>query len=134
MEVIPLRVYSGLLMTALDSSGVHVSILKLPENDKNLILNFLDEKTEAPGWPGCSYSISASGRERIISQEKQLHQRQVGPSLNIEQAKLLKICLEQASHKIIENEKSINDLDRGCGDGDCGSTLKQLGEGINILY
>ncbi|XP_011497578.1 PREDICTED: bifunctional ATP-dependent dihydroxyacetone kinase/FAD-AMP lyase (cyclizing)-like [Ceratosolen solmsi marchali] len=130
MEIIPVRVYSGLLMTSLDSAGVHLSILKLPENDIKSILYFLDEKTEAPGWPGCSYSIALSNHQDIMIVQEKMSQMKVGPSLNNYQEQLLRACLQKSCKAIIEKERSINELDSGCGDGDCGTTLKNLGEGV----
>ncbi|OXU20996.1 hypothetical protein TSAR_015499 [Trichomalopsis sarcophagae] len=129
MEILPLRVYAGLVMTSLDSVGVHITILKIPENHKTAVINALDEKTDAPRWPGCSYSLPPKYYNAPAKEEK-LSKILVGPSLTTEQEKLLKICLEKACREIIEREKIINDLDRGCGDGDCGTTLKHLGEGI----
>lgn len=128
MEILPLRVYSGLVMTSLDSVGVHITILKIPENHKTAVINALDDKTDAPSWPGCSYSLPSKYYKPPAKEEK-LSKTVVGPSLNNEQEKLLKICLEKACREIIEREKVINDLDRGCGDGDCGTTLKHLGDG-----
>lgn len=128
MEILPLRVYCGLLMTSLDSAGVHVTILKLPENEKTSILSALDDETEAPKWPGCSYSLP-SNYYQIPMKEEKSDRTVVGPALNSDQEKMLKTCLQKACNELISKEKVINDLDRGCGDGDCGTTIKHLADG-----
>ena len=133
MEVLPLRVYCGLLMTSLDSAGVHVSILKLPENEKTAILSALDDPTDAPKWPGSSYSQPSKYYQLPLKEEKVVSRTDMGPVLTNNQEKLLRACLQTACQVIIEKEKAINDLDTACGDGDCGTTLKHLTEGITFV-
>ncbi|XP_058808778.1 triokinase/FMN cyclase-like isoform X2 [Phymastichus coffea] len=128
MDILPLRVYCGLLMTSLDSAGMHVSILKLPEKDKVLLLDALDQQTEAPRWPGCSYSLP-SNYYKVPIKEERPHKQTHGPTLTESQKVLLKNCLQEACEAIIAKEKVINELDLGCGDGDCGTTLKHLAVG-----
>lgn len=124
-----LRIYSGILMSSLDGAGVHVSILKLPEEEKHLILNCLDDPTEAPQWPGKSYTLP-SQRTKFSMKEETIKIPKLGKKFTENEERLFKKCLLKASQEIIEKENYINDLDRGCGDGDCGSTLKQLAEAI----
>ncbi|XP_034939542.1 PTS-dependent dihydroxyacetone kinase 1, dihydroxyacetone-binding subunit DhaK-like [Chelonus insularis] len=135
----PLRVYSGALMTSLDSAGVHISVLKLPEEHKNHYIDCLDEKTDAPCWPGCAYSIPLSTKLQHTTNEQQTSQVKLlssakitprGPKLNEKQTEILKECIKNACRAIIKNEKILNNLDRGCGDGDCGSTHKTLANEI----
>lgn len=129
MEILPLRVYSGLVMTSLDSAGIHITILNIPESYKTAVINALDKKTDAPKWPGCLYSLPSKYFHAPVKEEKlPIVITLAGPSLTSEQRKLLKTCLEKACHEIIEKEKAINYLDQGCGDGDCGTTLKRLAE------
>lgn len=115
-------------MSSLDGAGVHVSILKLPEEEKHLILNCLDDPTEAPQWPGKSYTLP-SQRTKFSMKEETIKIPKLGKKFTENEERLFKKCLLKASQEIIEKENYINDLDRGCGDGDCGSTLKQLAEG-----
>ena len=42
---------------------------------------------------------------------------------------LMKHCLKFLSQNLPKYEKLLNDLDTGCGDGDCGTTLKLGAEG-----
>lgn len=129
MKISVHRVYSGLLMTSLDSVGVHLTILKLPENSKTEILNYLDDKTDAPKWPGCSYSLKYNSNVKVSSLSESSSKVLTGPTLSTEQQLTLKLSLLKACKAIIEKEEYINDLDRGCGDGDCGTTMKHLAEG-----
>ncbi|XP_066599579.1 triokinase/FMN cyclase-like [Prorops nasuta] len=131
LGVKPLRVYSGLLVTSLNSSGVHITILKLVEPHRNLLIRCLDAETRAPKWPGCFYSVPLENPPTPFEEQKKLQlPRNRGPTLNEEQSKLFKICLEAAARAIVVQEQTLNKLDQGCGDGDCGSTLKRLSEGI----
>lgn len=47
---------------------------------------------------------------------------------------LIKLCLQNACKSIIEKETYLNELDRTCGDGDCGTTLKRFAMGMFIIY
>lgn len=40
-------------------------------------------------------------------------------------------CLGSVADSIVKNEGKLNELDSGCGDGDCGTTLKHLALGNN---
>jgi len=42
---------------------------------------------------------------------------------------VLKACTEQICKSLMANEALLNELDRGSGDGDCGSTLKSGAHG-----
>ncbi|XP_051174082.1 triokinase/FMN cyclase-like isoform X2 [Leptopilina boulardi] len=125
----PLRVYSGILMSSLDSVGIHISILKFPENEKEQIINCLDDSTDAPQWPGKSFTVPFESEKFSIKEETVIFHK-LGKKFNEHEERLFKECLLKASQAIIDKENYINDLDRGCGDGDCGSTLKQLAEAI----
>ncbi|XP_032676558.1 triokinase/FMN cyclase-like isoform X2 [Odontomachus brunneus] len=130
MNIDATRVYSGVLMTSLNSAGVHVSLLKLTESHKEVFIKYLDDKTTAPCWPGCNYSVpSTITRTPTKDVEKEITEK-IGISLNIREQHLTKLCLESVCAVIIEKEVYLNELDRGCGDGDCGSTLKRLADGI----
>ncbi|XP_011299957.1 bifunctional ATP-dependent dihydroxyacetone kinase/FAD-AMP lyase (cyclizing) [Fopius arisanus] len=128
-EVNVVRTYSGMLMTSLDGAGVHVSVLKLPEVHEELYIQCLDDPTDAPCWPGCSLSRPIEFTPQL---EKESHEiiRESGKRLENSGIKIFKECLKNACQAIIENEEILNNLDRGCGDGDCGTTHKTLANGI----
>ncbi|XP_078038686.1 triokinase/FMN cyclase [Augochlora pura] len=124
------RVYSGVLMTSLNSAGIHITLLKLPEDFRSMFLSCLDSPTNAPKWPGCVFSVPAEAKQRTTREEVLQDIKQVGIKIEEHQQYLLKQCLKCACESLIEKEAVINDLDRGCGDGDCGSTLKRLANDI----
>ncbi|XP_031843454.2 triokinase/FMN cyclase [Nomia melanderi] len=124
------RVYSGVLMTSLNSAGIHITLLKLPENYKDLFIECLDSPTNAPKWPGCAYSIPSKTKRTTTQSTITRCVKQVGIKIEKDLQELLKECLKSACENIIEKETFINNLDRGCGDGDCGSTLKRLANDI----
>lgn len=56
----------------------------------------------------------------------------MGPKLSRPQQELVRECLEESSKVLIENENLLNKLDSGCGDGDCGITMKKLAQGTFV--
>ncbi|KAL0112622.1 hypothetical protein PUN28_012122 [Cardiocondyla obscurior] len=126
------RVYSGALMTSINSVGIHVSLLKLTENYDTFV-ECLDQETEAPCWPGRAYSIPSTLTSAPALKEAPLGRGKIekmGVPLNARDQRLIKLCLTNACTAIVEKEAHLNKLDGACGDGDCGSTLKRLAEGI----
>ncbi|XP_012525510.1 triokinase/FMN cyclase isoform X2 [Monomorium pharaonis] len=131
MGIQPVRIYSGSLMTSLNSVGIHISVLKLNESYGDVFVECLDEKTSAPCWPGCAYSVPSRFSTSIPSKDTEKEKvNKIGISLNVPDQQLIKSCLKNACAAIIEKEAYLNGLDRGCGDGDCGSTLKRFADGI----
>lgn len=45
----------------------------------------------------------------------------------------MKLAINGAALALESNVENLNELDSGCGDGDCGSTLNRWAEGINYL-
>ena len=121
-------------MSSLDSAGIHISILKLPESEKNTIISCLDDPTDAPQWPGNVYSVPPQYPRAPFQDEEKIEIPKLGKKFNEKQECLFKECLKKASEAIIEKENFLNDLDRGCGDGDCGTTLKQLADSKKSEY
>lgn len=130
MNIEPLRVYAGLLMTSLNSAGVHITLLKLSGDDKSFFLGCLDAPTVAPKWPGCVYSISTENARKVVKDPVVRTVETIGMEITLELQNLLKQCLKSACESIIQKETHLNDLDRGCGDGDTGSTLNRLATGM----
>lgn len=120
-------------MSSLDSVGVHISILKLPEREKTIIISCLDDPTDAPQWPGNVYSLPPQFSRPPFQDEGKMEFSRIGKQFSKSQENLFKECLRRASLSIVKEENFINDLDRGCGDGDCGSTLKQLADSNKTL-
>ncbi|XP_047362263.1 triokinase/FMN cyclase-like isoform X2 [Vespa velutina] len=122
----PLRVYSGILVTSLNSAGIHITLLKLPKCHENVFLSCLDDTTNAPGWPGCFYSIPLAITQPPFKEVEKKKLDKIGIQVDNQYGHLIKLCLQNACKSIIEKEIYLNELDRGCGDGDCGTTLKRF--------
>lgn len=132
MNIKPLRVYSGLLVTSLNSAGVHITLLKVSENNKDLFLSCLDAPTTAPRWPGCVYSVPIEGAPSVVQDVVKRTVEKFGMEISPELQNILKQCFKSACEALIQAENKLNDFDRGCGDGDTGSTLKRLAVGTYI--
>lgn len=44
----------------------------------------------------------------------------------------MRACIQNVCRELILSEEELNQLDRGSGDGDCGSTLKSGAEGTPL--
>jgi dihydroxyacetone kinase len=125
VKVAVVRVISGSLITSLEMAGVSLTLLKLtPE-----LLPYLDAETLAPGWPRATVGRGGS-RTRLDSDPVTCHSdssptaqdtRDKEPSTTI--GRMMRSCVAEVCEVLIRNEERLNDLDRGSGDGDCGSTL-----------
>lgn len=120
-------------MTSLNSVGVHISLLKLTESHRDTFVKCLDDETAAPCWPGRSYSVPSTVPRAPFKTAERKKAEKTGISLSTREQCLIKLCLENACTAIIEKETHLNELDRGCGDGDCGSTLKRLADSMWML-
>lgn len=128
-------------MTSLDGTGIHITVLKLHKDVESTLLACLDDKTDAPCWPGCTYSLPPNEEQNFEETENKLLEKDFSSfntspdtyKLNKREETLLRNCLECASKAIVTREEIINELDSGCGDGDCGSTLKRLAEGLLVI-
>ncbi|RZF41249.1 hypothetical protein LSTR_LSTR010477 [Laodelphax striatellus] len=124
--IIVQRIYVGTLVTSLDMAGIQFSILKTNENPH--WINLLDSETEAAAWPGSLLSYEQSSVN--VQDTNLLTTELTGPTLEEKHAKLLKQCLRGVCQRLIEAEERLNQLDSGCGDGDCGTTFRQLADAI----
>ncbi|XP_049773452.1 triokinase/FMN cyclase-like [Schistocerca cancellata] len=126
------RIYVGALMTSLDMLGMQVCLLRLDAGNKDKWLRYLDCETNAPAWPGTKLSLPSHFKPQNSESdiEEHIELQEKGLILGDEETSVFKECLSAASNAIITAEKHLNELDSGCGDGDCGSTLRRLAEGI----
>nr|CAD7423332.1 unnamed protein product [Timema monikensis] len=129
------RLYPGLLMTSLDMAGVQVSVLKLRGHEEDW-LGYLDATTEAPAWPGGPLSIpspdkssdSQAEADTLSLADSRIQER--GPAISQGGSAVLTQCLKAIARALIDSEQRLNELDSGCGDGDCGTTLRLFAEGV----
>jgi dihydroxyacetone kinase len=126
LQAVVVRVYCGSLMTSLEMAGVSLTLLKLSAE----WLAYLDTPTSAPDWPTVTVGLNES-RTRVDpspvpcksdSSNTSEDERTKEPSTNIGRA--MRSCVAAVCECLTSNEERLNDLDRGSGDGDCGTTLK----------
>ncbi|XP_003388110.2 PREDICTED: triokinase/FMN cyclase-like, partial [Amphimedon queenslandica] len=121
------RAYMGSLMTSLEMAGVSLTLIRI----KDHWTEYLDYPTTAPGWPNQplgpdgsqernsnNATIIGSGSKR----ETELKST-IGPPVTTVGQKM-RDCVVSICKSLTAAEEELDDLDRGSGDGDCGSTLK----------
>jgi dihydroxyacetone kinase len=141
------RVFSGTLMTSINGHGFSITILKLVDDSW---LELLDTSSHISSlWKATSpcaepialpsfkefdetkaeiVGVKVDDGESFIFTVKYLFVV-LGVASKIEKA------IRVASEKLIESEEVLNKLDSSCGDGDCGSSLKEASTGkyLNIF-
>ena len=97
----------------------------------------LDAPTLAPAWP--AVLRAASGPERVTPARVGLRRKEEeevgmmkGAKLESEGEEKVKAALEGLTCQLINMEQRLNELDSGCGDGDCGSTLAAGAKAIQV--
>lgn len=58
------------------------------------------------------------------------NQQKRGPTLTDRGQQALKLAIHAAANALESSVELLNELDSGCGDGDCGSTLNRWAEGV----
>ncbi|XP_034827112.1 triokinase/FMN cyclase-like [Maniola hyperantus] len=127
------RMISGHLKTSLEMQGFQICLMHLNKEHGDLWLQLLDAPTEAIGWTGGVMSVKeGSGTHGDDDTLLQVHGRKTatGPSLSLNEQEILRGSLQAAAEELVSNEELLNRLDSGCGDGDCGITLKKFGKAV----
>ncbi|CAH1400993.1 unnamed protein product [Nezara viridula] len=123
------RMYVGTVMSSLDMKGFQISVLNV--NQKDYWLNYLDSPTSAFGWTGTSHSFTTQRpMAESLYHVDEMDEPMEGPKYNERESRSFKIAVIAACHALKDNADKINELDSGCGDGDCGSTMANLAEAI----
>lgn len=138
------RMYVGTVMSSLDMKGFQISVLNV--NLKESWLRYLDSPTTAYGWPGTCYSyavhkpvdytnksisfLEAEEQQKGDQSNIQVQQKMDGPILKESESKVFKIAVTAACEAIKANAEKLNELDAGCGDGDCGTTMAFFADAI----
>ncbi|CAH1646437.1 unnamed protein product [Spodoptera littoralis] len=128
------RIFSGHFKTSLEMQGFQICLLNLNKEKGDLWLELLDAPTAASAWSGGLLSVRSEGEEGHGDDDTLLQaggrKSASGPSLTLKQQELFRGSLLAAAEDLIKNEALLNKLDSGCGDGDCGITLKNFGLAI----
>ncbi|XP_053612322.1 triokinase/FMN cyclase-like [Plodia interpunctella] len=126
------RIFAGHMKTSLEMHGLHVSVIKLSRENGDFWLELLDGSTDAPGWTGTRLSVWEDGQvgddDDVL--DNYTRKASAGPSLSQSQQELFRGCLQGAGQALVKSESLLNKLDSGCGDGDCGTTIKQFAQAI----
>uniref|UniRef100_A0A2P2ID09 Triokinase/FMN cyclase n=2 Tax=Hirondellea gigas TaxID=1518452 RepID=A0A2P2ID09_9CRUS len=120
------RLYVGCLLTSLDMKGFHISLLKTTGYPEWLKL--LDTPTNAPGWPApYRADVDSVDVGKLMNFKnpfddiKKMSTYTVSVALADQLRKFLEILVKATA----EWRDLLNDLDTGCGDGDCGTTIAE---------
>ncbi|XP_049868340.1 triokinase/FMN cyclase-like [Pectinophora gossypiella] len=126
------RIFSGHMKTSLEMHGFQICLLHLNKQHGDLWLELLDAPTNAVGWCGGAQSVKTEGGHGDDETLLQTHSRKLttGPTLSAKEQEILRGSLQAAADELVKNEGLLNRLDSGCGDGDCGNTLKKFGLAI----
>lgn len=127
MNLKVVRVYMGSFMTSLEMAGVSFTLLNVALRS---FLEWLDLPVSAPGWPIASTteredSHSMPSLTAVVSDQMRLSgEPKTAIGLKMKQ------CVEEVCSTLLSHEEELNELDRGGGDGDCGTTFKQWALGM----
>lgn len=115
----PVRAYVGPYVTALDMSGISLSIMRMADP---VVLSRIDAVTGAPAWVASSvlHSRDATSAESIPYDETVLR---VAVSGGFPCPSALAV-IRAVCNRVIEIEPMITEYDTICGDGDCGLVMK----------
>ncbi|XP_053305649.1 triokinase/FMN cyclase isoform X2 [Spea bombifrons] len=118
------RAVLGSFMTALEMSGVSLTIMKSSQE----ILKLYDHETAAPAWPRVP-CIRVTGQTRChpCPPESPLPE---DPEPDAERVQVYVRVLGHVCRALLSLEEELNDLDRAAGDGDCGSTHARAAHAI----
>ena len=125
-QVTVLRMLVGNYMTALDMTGVSITLFRLHE-DATLELSYLDSPVDAPGWPLLIAPTPASSSSKFITIDTPTTQVvctvPYPATLSPSQERIFH-AISCATQAIIDAEPELTKWDTAVGDGDCGFTLK----------
>lgn len=127
-----IKIISGTLFTSLSNTGASVTLLRLPQEQHEEILSYIEYKTDI-FW---DIFKPQSNRSSIIapfdgSENASDRAEEIGVRINGELffSILMRIC-----EKIIEQKSALNEMDSEFGDGDTGDTLARGAAAISDHY
>ncbi|XP_043225064.1 triokinase/FMN cyclase-like [Amphibalanus amphitrite] len=128
------RLLTGSLCSWRARRAVSVTVLSLADGHVpgQLLLHWLGQPAAAPGWPDAMPPGAYSEPQLMEPAAPPPEDTSAGPAageplLSDRDALLVTRCVERASQALVAAAGRLDELDRGAGDGDCGSTLASLG-------
>lgn len=124
-DVKVVRCYVGHLMTSMDMRGIQLSFLRVDDDERSWWLHLLDAPTSAPMWPHAFYKSGRVTPDKLSDEDFRWrsHFEAKGPKLGELGQKAVLAAIRGAAEALEHKVDHLNELDSGCGDGDCGSTL-----------
>ncbi|KAM5138006.1 LOW QUALITY PROTEIN: triokinase/FMN cyclase [Mantella aurantiaca] len=118
------RAMTGSFMTALEMSGVSVTIMKTTAE----LVQLFDKDTSAPAWPRVP-CVKVTGQTRTLqcSPENAQPERTEPDAVYVQ---VYQQVLKHVCSSLLALKDELNDLDRAAGDGDCGSTHARAAHAI----
>lgn len=127
--VVVSRIFNGSYMTALEMSGVSVSLLILPDDDTNII-DLLDDPTTVSYWIH-SLKINVNSQSNHIPyNEREFEKKIFGGPLCHNPIPII----HRVARRIVEIEPLLTEFDSICGDGDCGLVMKAGAEKLLLDF
>lgn len=131
-------------MTSLNMNGFSISVLDLAasaEQDHQLVLNLLDQHTNAPAWPKIySCDLDSVSFNELSTSASSVNKKGSSKSTATDElyfkfddksnVDLFMICLRNIADGVLTAKDYLNELDSECGDGDCGNSLAKVCENI----
>ncbi|KAF2350546.1 DhaL domain [Trinorchestia longiramus] len=116
------RLYIGPFMTSLDMRGFHITLLRITDHPHWVEL--LDDPTDAPVWQPSSRKPDGLDQKNIF-EKLSVSPKKRGSNFELsdDAAATVRAILRDVASTAPDWTDQLNQLDSGCGDGDCGSTI-----------
>lgn len=116
-------------MTSIDGRGFSVTILKLVDDSW---LKLLDTASHISSLWKATKPRTEPFKLPSYKEFDETKAEIVGVKIDDSTASKIEKAIRAACEKLIESEDLLNKLDSSCGDGDCGSSLKDAAKGNKL--
>jgi len=113
------RCYVGALMTSLEMAGISITVMATDEK----LLPYLDYQTKTSGWQLCG--LVPNPKDLFIKSSHKEDSFKETFKTETENGKHVYDCIRKVCQTVLDGEERLNELDRACGDGDCGTTFSR---------
>ncbi|KAF9944700.1 Dihydroxyacetone kinase 2 [Mortierella alpina] len=115
--LVPERVFCGTYMTGLAMPGASISLLVLPDSEKERqeLISLIDEPAYCPGWINQAHVADAGCTDDLAQ----------GPAVSFTPSSnaTWEHIIDTAYKNVVRDEPEVTRLDQLMGDGDCGQVL-----------